>query len=75
MECACDSVFELDGNAAVEYAREHLDEVAIDHVDWLIHYRCSDTGRLWVRDYPHGELHGGGPPRLRQRDAAGEPVG
>ena len=75
MRCACDSLFELRGNEADQYAREHLDKITVDLVNWTVSYRCLDTGRLWLRDSPQGELHGGGPPRLRQLDAAGEPVG
>jgi hypothetical protein len=35
-------------------------------------YRDPRDGRLWEHTYPHGELHGGGPPRLSliSRDAA-----
>lgn len=74
MRCACGSLFELKGNQADEYAREHLDEIAVDPVNWTVRYGCPDTGRLWILDSPHSELHGGGSPRLRQLDAAGEPV-
>ncbi len=66
--------FELNGNEADEYAREHLHEGAVDSVNWTVRYSCPDTGRLWILDAPHSELHGGGPPRLRQLDAGGEPV-
>lgn len=74
MRCACSSLFWLEGNEAHGYAREHLAETAVDAVNWTVRYRCPDTGRLWLRDYPHSALHGGGPSRLRQLDAAGEPV-
>jgi hypothetical protein len=43
-------------------------------VNWTVGYSCPDTGRLWLLDHPHSELHGGGPPRLRQLDAAGRPM-
>ena len=74
MRCACGSLFELDGNEADQYAREHLDEIEVDVVNWTVRYRCPDTGRRWLGDSPHGYLHGGGPPRLRQLDAAAEPM-
>jgi hypothetical protein len=74
MRRACDSLLQLRGNEADEYAREHLIEGAVDLVNWTVGYSCPDTGRLWLRDSPHSELHGGGPPRRRQLDAAGEPL-
>lgn len=74
MRCACDSVFELTGNEAEQYAREHLVELDVDAVHWTVRYRCPDTGREWLRDSPQAELQGGGPPRLRQLDASGQPI-
>jgi hypothetical protein len=74
MGCGCASLFRLDGNAAQQYASEHLEELSVDPVNWLVHYRCPATGRLWLRDAPQGHLHGGGPPRLRQLDPAGTPI-
>lgn len=74
MRCACDSVYELTGNEADQYAREHLEELGVDAVNWTVSYRCPDTGRSWLRDSPNAELQGGGPPRLRQLDAEGNPV-
>jgi hypothetical protein len=74
MRCACDSLFELNGNEAEHYARQHLEEVATDPVNWTVRYRCPVTGRFWLLDSPHSELHGGGPPRLRQLDQDGNPI-
>jgi len=74
MTCVCRSVFELEGSAADRYAREHLERLDLDLVTWTVRYSCPDTGRRWVRDFPHGELQAGGPPRLRQLDQDGEPV-
>jgi hypothetical protein len=71
VKCACDSVFELTGNEADQYGREHLVELEVDAVNWTVRCRCPDTGRMWLRDSPHGELQGGGPPRLRQLDRRG----
>jgi Immunity protein 27 len=31
---------------------------------WETLYRDPDDGRYWELTYPHGEMHGGGPPRL-----------
>jgi hypothetical protein len=74
MRCACDSIYELTGNEADQYAREHLQETGVDAVNWTVTYECPDTGLVWLRDSPHAELQGGGPPRLRQLDADGNPV-
>ena len=74
MRCACDSIYELTGNEADQYAREHLEELGVDAVNGTVSYRCPDTGRLWLRDSPQAELQGGGPPRLRQLDSEGNPV-
>jgi hypothetical protein len=75
VRCACLSLFLLTGNAADQYATEHLIEDSVDPVTWTVTYRCADTGRRWLRDSPAGHLQGGGPPRLRQLDAHGQPVG
>jgi hypothetical protein len=74
MRCACRSLFELRGNAGDDYAREHLEELEVDLENWTIRYRCPETGRLWIRDFPHPELQAGGSPRLRQLDADGNPI-
>jgi hypothetical protein len=31
---------------------------------WTCFYRDAESGVLWELTYPHGERHGGGPPRL-----------
>lgn len=74
MRCACESLFQLTGNEADEYSREHLTEVEVDAVNWTVQYVCPETSRRWLRDSPQAELQGGGPPRLRQIDTAGKPV-
>jgi len=74
VRCACDAVFELTGNQADEYSREHLEEVKVDNVNWTVEYRCPTTGAAWILDWPQSGLQGGGPPRLRQFDASGHPV-
>jgi hypothetical protein len=74
MRCACESVFALTGNEAAQYASEHLFELEVDAVNWTVRYQCPATRRIWLCHYPHGELHGGGPPRLRQLDQSGEPI-
>jgi hypothetical protein len=66
MDCQCKTTHVLEGNEAAAYADEHLVEVSVDSVNWTIDYVCPLTDIAWQKDYPHGELHGGGPPRLRK---------
>ena len=75
MLCACATLFELTDNEAHEYAREHLEKGEVDDQQWLVKYRCPETRRSWLLDYPDSGYHGGGPPRLRQLDESGNPVG
>jgi hypothetical protein len=56
----------LEGADALHYADDHLEKVAVDVRAWTASYRCPNTGRRWLLDYPESELQGGGPPRLRQ---------
>ena len=74
MRCACPTLVELNGDAADEYAREHLVRAELDPATWTVRFRCPDTGRLWARDFPRGERHTGGPSRLRQLDEHGSPI-
>jgi len=53
------------GRAAQDYAQEHLKKLSVNE-KWQVLYECPETGIHWLEDYPHGELHGGGPPRLRR---------
>ena len=48
-----------------ELIRSHLVQLGSDTGGWEVLYRDPDDGRLWELTYPHGELHGGGPPQLR----------
>ena len=41
-----------------------LDLVKKDN--WAILYRHRETDELWDVTFPHGEMHGGGPRRLRR---------
>jgi hypothetical protein len=74
MSCVCETVFQLAGNEADQYAFEHLVERRVDPIAWTVTYQCPDTGRTWLRDSPHPELQGGGPPRLRQVDQSGSVI-
>lgn len=64
MNCKCRAITELAGESANEYAREHLQKIAVNSVEWTIEYRCPETEVQFVMSYPNGGLHGGGPPRL-----------
>jgi hypothetical protein len=65
MKCRCETLTQLEGMEAYSYAEEHLCKVQVLSGGWEIEYVCPDTGKRWLLDYPHGEYHGGGPPRLR----------
>jgi hypothetical protein len=47
-----------------------LDRVADGAAGWALLYRHRKTGVFWELTYPHGEMHGGGPRRLRQINIA-----
>jgi hypothetical protein len=74
MQCACQQLSRLDGNEADAYTSEHPVEDSVDNVQWTVTYHCPVKGRRWLIDSPQSELHGGGPPRLRQLDEGGQPV-
>jgi len=57
---------ELTGNKALAFAAANLEEIRVDVVRWVTEYRDPRDGSLWEMDYPHGEYHGGGSPRLRR---------
>lgn len=74
MRCACETLFELGGNEANQYVREHLVEVSADVDNWTFSFRCPAVGRSWLLDYPKSHQHGGGSVRLRQLDDEGHPI-
>ena len=39
--------------------------VEVRKENWAILYRHKETGEFWDLTYPQGEIHGGGPRRLR----------
>lgn len=59
-----DAVTELNGQEANEFIAT-LERISVDPVNWLVLYRDPRTGLFWLKDNPQGELHGGGPPRIR----------
>lgn len=67
MVCECAALSGLTGDGAKQYASEHLVQEAVNEAEWTIEYRCPESGRLWVLDYPDAEYHGGGSPQLRPR--------
>ncbi len=66
MLCSCRTLDRLKGVTAQEYARQHLLELWVDDVNWMILYRCPETGVYWKEWYPQSEAHGGGPSELTQ---------
>jgi len=58
---------ELHGAEAVRFAAERLRRLRSNADTWETEYVDDATGELWVMDYPHGELQGGGSPRLRKQ--------
>jgi hypothetical protein len=64
--CQCDLVMEMSGDAARQYAADHLEKIEVRADGWEVLYRCPVTGRLWLKDYPRGAEQGGGPARLAQ---------
>ena len=53
-----------------ELTSTYLEEVGSDPSGWITLFRDPRTRRLWVREYPQGEMHGGGPPQLRKVTAS-----
>ena len=66
LTCRCVEERELWDEEAFQYARTHLRRVQIRADGWEVLYRCPETNAEWLQDNPHGELHGGGPVRLRR---------
>ena len=57
---------EGDAAAIDELLSSELDHIAASDGGWRRLYRHRATGRLWELSYPHSEMHGGGPRRLRE---------
>jgi hypothetical protein len=65
MKCQCDALNIIeDGWNAYEYADSHL--IKVEARNWELVYGCPFMGTRWIMDWPHGELQGEGPPRLRK---------
>lgn len=65
-KCICRSKKELWDDEALCYIKEHLRQIEVRKDGWEAEYVCPNTGIKWIEDYPEGELHGGGPLRLRK---------
>lgn len=50
--------------------RLHKIAVSLEAGAWETLYQDPDDGRYWERTYPQGEMHGGGPPQLKQISSA-----
>lgn len=37
----------------------------LKQLNWENYYIDEATNEKWVEEYPHSEMHGGGPPQLR----------
>jgi Immunity protein 27 len=48
----------------IEHTLRHLAD-SPEYGAWESLFEDPSDGRLWERTYPHGEMHGGGPPALR----------
>ncbi len=54
---------ELHGKKALQKAQT-LKAISTDAKRWETTLIDEATGETWRLDYPNGDLHGGGPPRL-----------
>jgi hypothetical protein len=66
--CRCEVLNVMTGEAAEDYADEHLEETRSDG-QGRVYYRCSTTGIGWVRETPHGPVTGDST-QLRRTDRA-----
>lgn len=63
--CICRVMEQIPESDVPRYVRSHLTKVDSDPETWVETYECPRTGARWIGDYPHSEMHGGGPMRLR----------
>lgn len=62
--CRCEVLNNLTGDAAVEYARRHLDKTRSEP-QGRVHYRCVETGIGWIEE-PAPNGYGDSQRRLRR---------
>ncbi len=65
MSCRCDTVEELYGGEAEEYAGEHLRSTGTRSDALEEDYVCPDAGKRWLLDYPNRTEREAGQARLR----------
>lgn len=65
MECRCNEVTEVFGHEAEEYAAGHLRSDGTRSDGFEEDYRCPDTGRRWLLDWPDRTERDPGQARLR----------
>lgn len=64
-----DEIVSAGDSAEIDHLLTHeLEKIAEADNGWRSLYRHRSDGRLWQLDYPHSELHGGGPRRLADRE-------
>ncbi len=66
MKCDCETVTELRGSEVPKFIESHLQKVG--GANWQVEYLCPITGISFIKDFPDGDSHGGGAPRLRRKD-------
>jgi|1186.fasta_scaffold140933_2 hypothetical protein len=66
MGCRCNEVPELYGDAAEQYAGEHLHREETRTEAMEERYSCPDTGSEWLLDYPDRTEREPGQARLRK---------
>jgi hypothetical protein len=64
MDCRCDTVAELYGNEAEDYAGDHLRREEANAAQFNETFSCPDTGARWLLDYPERSERDPGQARL-----------
>ncbi|MEM1223525.1 MAG: Imm27 family immunity protein [Verrucomicrobiota bacterium] len=54
----------LSSSEGEAYAKEHLQQIKVDDVEWKILHRNPKTGQYWKEWFPRSHMHGGGPPEF-----------
>lgn len=67
LECRCQVLNNMTGDAAVDYVRQHLDETRSDG-QGRTYYRCPDTGIGWTEERAPNTQYGEAQCRLRRTD-------
>lgn len=67
IKCRCAVLNNITGDAASDYARQHLDETRSDG-QGRVYYRCPDTGIGWMQERMPQSRYGEAQCRLRRTD-------